>query len=325
MTDRPPMSARNEAVEQVIRSLEVRTYIANASHEGSGDEDTRYDTTPGTRFIAMHACVEGTGCVDAGRRGSIPMHAGSIACVVVAGDVAAIEASHRAGTGHASVAGIAGTACSIQSAILQVSCGPLSHVFESLRQPLYVPPAYGIRGIATFRQAMDELAAAAVGAEAMASVLLKQVLIVCLRALLEMDHPWLDELSLARDRNIARAYALMSLRPGDRHSVGSLASVASLSRSAFMARFLAATGCSPMVVLRQLRMRRAADLLRTQALSFEQVARMVGYRSSSSFCRAFYGVHGYEPRALRTNPQATPSGGLWDGIARPLARRTARA
>jgi uncharacterized SAM-dependent methyltransferase len=55
-------------------------------------------------------------------------------------------------------------------------------------------------------------------------------------------------------------------RPGPNlsHAVG-------LSRSAFMARFSAAFGESPMSLLRQVRMRHAADLLAANALSIDEV------------------------------------------------------
>ena len=54
-----------------------------------------------------------------------------------------------------------------------------------------------------------------------------------------------------------------------------------------------------MVALRQMRMKRAADMLAARTFSVEQIARAVGYRSRSSFLRAFRQVHGYVPAKLR--------------------------
>ncbi|WP_084795261.1 helix-turn-helix domain-containing protein [Bradyrhizobium sp.] len=62
-----------------------------------------------------------------------------------------------------------------------------------------------------------------------------------------------------------------------------------------MARFVCAIGCSPMVALRQIRMKRAADMLAARTFFVEQIARAVGYRSCSSFLRAFRRMHGYCP------------------------------
>jgi AraC family transcriptional activator of mtrCDE len=102
-----------------------------------------------------------------------------------------------------------------------------------------------------------------------------------------------------KDPPIARAYAIMLARPGAAHSVSTLAEAANLSRSAFMARFSQALGCSPMLALRQARMQRAASLLAVSGASLEQVARSLGYKSTSSFARAFHSVLGKEPYDVR--------------------------
>lgn len=103
------------------------------------------------------------------------------------------------------------------------------------------------------------------------------------------------------DPQIARAFADMLARPGSPHSVLTLSQAAGLSRSAFMARFADAFGCSPMAALRQLRMRHAAHLLAATTLSIEQIAHAVGYTSRSSFFRAFRQVYGHDPLVPRGN------------------------
>jgi transcriptional regulator GlxA family with amidase domain len=82
-----------------------------------------------------------------------------------------------------------------------------------------------------------------------------------------------------------------------------LAQKAGSSRSVFMARFVRAIGCSPMVALRKIRMKRAADMLAARTSSVEQIARAVGYRSYSSFLRAFRQVHGYVPAESQGDEQ----------------------
>jgi len=72
-----------------------------------------------------------------------------------------------------------------------------------------------------------------------------------------------------------------------------------------MARFAAAFESAPMAVLRQLRMRRAADMLAANILSIEQIGHAVGYANRSSFIRAFRQVYGQDPsdfRAKRIGP-----------------------
>ena len=140
----------------------------------------------------------------------------------------------------------------------------------------------------TLRSALAEISAQQVGAEAMATALLKQVLVTLLRRSLNSTDLWLERFSLLSDPEVARAFVDMLARPGA-PSLRTLSETAGLSRSAFMARFAAALGCSPMALLRQLRMRHAADMLAANVLSIEQIAHAVGYTSRSSCETPHYG------------------------------------
>jgi AraC family transcriptional activator of mtrCDE len=95
----------------------------------------------------------------------------------------------------------------------------------------------------------------------------------------------------------------MASRPSVAHTVQSLSHAVGLSRSAFMARFSAAFGESPMSLLRRVRMRHAADLLAANALSIDQVALRAGYQSRSSFTRTFRTYYGSDPSEYRANAQ----------------------
>src|SRR5262249_12160680 len=120
--------------------------------------------------------------------------------------------------------------------------------------------------------ALTELANRQIGMEAMATALLKQVLITLLRRSLSSGDLRLEQLSILSDRQVARAFARMAADPGGLHSITTLSETANLSRSAFMARFVGAIGCSPMAALRQLRMRQARNLLSANVLSIDQIA-----------------------------------------------------
>jgi len=145
------------------------------------------------------------------------------------------------------------------------------------------------------RAALAEISGRQVGMRAMTTAIMKQVLVTLVRRSLNSTSVWLERFSILSDRQIALAFADMVARPAADHSVMALAQKAGLSRSAFMARFVRAIGCSPMVALRKIRMKRAADMLAAKSFSVEQIARAVGYRSYSSFLRAFRQVHGYVP------------------------------
>lgn len=154
--------------------------------------------------------------------------------------------------------------------------------------------------------AMAELAAQEVGEGPMSSALLKLVLITLLRRCLVSANPWVERFSVLNDPPIARAFADMANRPSGQHTVQTLSQAVGLSRSAFMARFAAAFGESPMAILRTLRMRHAAELLAANAVSIDQVAMQAGYQSRSSFTRIFRRHYGRDPSEFR----AAAKGGI---------------
>lgn len=151
----------------------------------------------------------------------------------------------------------------------------------------------------TLKTALAELVAQEVGFGAMGAALLKQVVVALLRRSLRSIDLWHERFSLLSDPQVARAFADMVAHPGAPHSVQSLARTAFLSRSAFVARFSRIVGRSPMTVLRDLRMRQAADRLESTTLTVDEIARQAGYASRSSFVRAFRKAHGCDPTSYR--------------------------
>ena len=141
----------------------------------------------------------------------------------------------------------------------------------------------------------------------MSAALLKLVLFALLRRCLVSTNTWVERFSILSDPPIARAFAEMASRLSVPHTVQSLSRAVGLSRSAFMARFSAAFGESPMSLLRQVRMRHAANLLAANALSIDQVALNAGYQSRSSFTRTFRRYYGSDPSAYRARAQRASS------------------
>ena len=139
------------------------------------------------------------------------------------------------------------------------------------------------------KSVVAELSAQQVGMDVMTTTLIKQVLILLLRRSIGSPDMTSERFSVLADIRVMRAFSDMIARPGEAHSVLTLSEKAGLSRSVFMMRFARAIGCSPMAALRELRMKRAANLLATNVLSIERVARDVGYDNRSSFARAFSG------------------------------------
>jgi len=151
------------------------------------------------------------------------------------------------------------------------------------------------------RSALCELHEQQVGAGVVTGALLKQVLVMLLRRSLKSPGKWIERFSLFGDPQIARALADMVAHPEAAHSVDELSRAVGLSRSLFMARFASEIGRPPMTVLRELRLTRAADLLRLKNCPVDRAARAAGYSSRSSFVRAFKSVYGCEPSDWRVS------------------------
>lgn len=179
------------------------------------------------------------------------------------------------------------------------SFGQSVGLFRDLREPVVEQFEPSDRLDGKLREAMNELLSQEVGMGAMTAALLKQVVIALARRSLKSSQSWTDRFAILADRQVTRAFADMVARPGAAHTVQSLAYSASLSRSAFMARFSQIFGRSPMAILRDLRMRQAALDLTTTTMPVDLVAHNAGYESRSSFVRAFRKAYDLDPSEYR--------------------------
>ncbi len=186
------------------------------------------------------------------------------------------------------------------------SYGAATDLFGMLKAPIVEQFEEGDQVDETLRTALMELIEQEVGSGAMSAALLKQVVVALLRRSLRSMDLWVERFSLLSDPQIARAFAEMVAHPGARHSLHSLARTACLGRSAFEARFNKVVGRSPMTILRDLRMRQAAEQLRSTTMAVDEIARQAGYASRSSFVRAFRAAHGCDPRSYRRSQGKTP-------------------
>jgi len=168
-------------------------------------------------------------------------------------------------------------------------------VFGRLTAPIVERFEGGDQVDEKLRSVLCELHQQQVGAGVVTEALLKQVLVMLLRRSLKSPGACLERFALFGDPQIARALADMVAHPEAAHSVDELSRAAGLSRSLFMARFAGEIGRPPMTVLRELRLTRAADLLRLKNCPVDRAARAAGYSSRSSFVRAFKAVYGCEP------------------------------
>jgi AraC family transcriptional activator of mtrCDE len=205
-----------------------------------------------------------------------------------------VAGSHGASASRPIIAGNDDHTTNVIFISFQAYWGTARELFRNVQSPIIDEFGLDDPIRETFDKVVEEYSGSQFGARVMLRALLRQIIVVLLRRSREASRPWCQQLAILQDPAINRVFSEMVARPGAQYSVATLSEKACLSRSAFMVRFVAAVGAPPFVVLRELRMRRAAELLASEAMTIDQVARAVGYGSRSSFARAFRIVYGVD-------------------------------
>lgn len=146
---------------------------------------------------------------------------------------------------------------------------------------------------------VTEVENSAVGSSLVTDHLVQILFVQALRAFAEQtDHPagWLGAIN---DDDIGAALRAMHADIAHRWTVGELAGVAHMSRSAFAASFKKQVGTAPLDYLIQWRMSLARDALRRNTRSISELALATGYESESAFSTAFRRVAGASPQQFR--------------------------
>jgi transcriptional regulator GlxA family with amidase domain len=98
---------------------------------------------------------------------------------------------------------------------------------------------------------------------------------------------------------LAEAISYLETHFEDPVDLDELASTAHMSKRSFIRAFRAAMGSSPIAYLIQLRINRAADLLRRGDRSITDIAFDVGFSEGNYFTRQFRKLVGVSPRIYR--------------------------
>ena len=128
---------------------------------------------------------------------------------------------------------------------------------------------------------------------------MNQCLIEVLRAAEAQTDGSLPWLSAMDDPRISKVVDTILDRPEENYTVESLANIAAMSRATFARHFEKCFDRTPMDYLRDVRLRRAAQLLQVSSIAVDGVAARVGYSSRSHFSKAFSEQYGASPAEFR--------------------------
>lgn len=183
-------------------------------------------------------------------------------------------------------------------------------VLTDLLPPLVIVRAADPRGrqLAQLIELLaTEVEATAAGGSLVLNHLAQVLLVHMLRAhACQTDRPigWLGALN---QDGIGAALRAMHADVAHSWTVGELADVSHMSRSAFAQAFKDQIGTSPLEYLIQWRMGLARDALTRGTLSISELASATGYSSESAFSSAFRRVVGSSPSAFRDGARASAS------------------
>jgi AraC-like DNA-binding protein len=136
----------------------------------------------------------------------------------------------------------------------------------------------------------------------LAEVAFIQLIRVWLESLPAGEGGWLRALT---DHQLAGAIEAIHSEPGSSWTVASLASRASMSRSAFAGRFKNLVGETPLEYLTRWRMQRAAGLLESDDVPLKEIVASSGYTSEAAFRTVFKKWVGESPGSYRARARAT--------------------
>ena len=146
---------------------------------------------------------------------------------------------------------------------------------------------------------LDELNRPGLGSRALTGALMKTCLMMMLRRHFAHAGQETRLLGALSDPRLGRAVAAVLDRPAQPHSVGALAAVAGMSRSAFAREFSRTFKLSPMEFVARTRLHHAAQMLRSTTVPIKVVAASAGFSSRSHFSRAFRDSYGADPSSFR--------------------------
>ena len=182
----------------------------------------------------------------------------------------------------------------------RVDSSAIGQIFATLPKLLHVSlsdstPDIDLRRIVAMVRA--EVDAEAPGAVAIVESLCTVLLTLALRIHGRRAAVPPNLMRLIGDARLARATKAILDEPGREWTLAQLADLSAMSRATFARRFAEVSATTPGALLLQVRMSRAADMLKRTRRSIADIGMELGYQSEAAFSRAF-------KRALSSSPAA---------------------
>ncbi len=266
---------------------------------------------PSRDWVTLHYILQGAGELKLGS-GELRALASNALAVMPAGITHAIQCgvvSNEAGVEGQGDPGapvcelVAGP---LEELRLVVACGRVQvsyaggmGLFDHLKEAIVLDFSDSAQMRNIFETLIEEYQQSGPASAAMMTALMNQCLIQVLRRLSQQANGALPWLSALEDPRLARVVETILNHPEQHHTLELLASVAHMSRSTFARHFEQCFGRTPMDYVRDVRLRRAAQLLRLGGQSIDSVATKVGFASRSHFSRAFHDQFGCSPLDFR--------------------------
>jgi AraC-like DNA-binding protein len=312
VTDRPAFEHRMDVLSEVFGSMRIQDAVYTRL-EATAPWGFHYtgDTVPRIRFGLM---VRGSALLKfKNQRQAIPLSAGDVFIFILSNEAFTIVDHARS-----PVADYRELRKSEVDCVIHYGGGgaPTTLVSGSFRMSAFEAPLISSllprylhlrleqNRSHAFQSVLDLLAAETaqpgIASSRLISCLYESLFVYAIRAYASSTAAppkgWLAAMS---DKHLSKAIQAMHSGIDRSWSVASLAREARMSRSAFALKFRTVLGQTPLEYLTQWRMYKAGGMIRSNHMSFSEVASAIGYGSESSFSRVFKREMAEAPREYR--------------------------
>ncbi len=262
-------------------------------------------------WVTLHYTLVGDGELKLGSGEVLPMPGNSLALMppnlvhaVQCGTVANETGVDGQGDPNAPLCEL--VAGSLDQVALTIACGRIQvnyaggmGLFDHLKEAIVLDFRDNEKMRHIFEMLIEEYEQSGPACAAMMTALMNQCLIEVMRQAEAQSDGALPWLSALDDPRLSKVVEAILDHPERSYTIDAMSDIAAMSRATFIRHFEKCFGRTPMDYLRDVRLRRAAQLLQVSSLPVDGVAGKVGYASRSHFSRAFHEQYGVSPADFR--------------------------